>query len=319
MSGRGRSIHLVANPRAGRGRGPGLGVALTWLLRDCGLSTKATCPTDESGMRTALVSAVEARPASIVVAGGDGTLRLAAQAITAARSETILAPLRCGTGNGLSDALGLPRDLEAYAELLTRDAIPTLSLHTAQTERGLLLHTLGAGLDAAMVERVSVAPRRALGRAGWVLPVLRELLSNRRYQIGLTVDGEPRGAFEQLLAPRFANHGGVLHLPEPIGRAPRQLDLVAFRPRSRLRWLLTALRGATGRLQVGRDLEHFRGREAALELVDDPAPVHLDGEPFGQTPIEVGLRATTLRLLAPAPSHRANRCSPSGNRAAFAR
>ena len=63
-------------------------------------------------------AAVEAGYRRVLVMGGDGTVREAAEALM--RTEAALAIIPCGSGNDLVRALHIPSDVEAALEIALR-------------------------------------------------------------------------------------------------------------------------------------------------------------------------------------------------------
>jgi diacylglycerol kinase family enzyme len=113
----------------------------------------------------------------VVVAAGDGTLNEAADGLIG--TTTALAPLPGGSTNVFARAVGfgnrLDRAIDRLLDALDRHAIRRVGVGAAN-DRHFLFH-LGAGFDAAVVERIERRPqvKRYAAHAAFALETLRLL------------------------------------------------------------------------------------------------------------------------------------------------
>ena len=103
---------IIANPRAGHGKGAGNVERLRGAIRRRGLDGRIVV-TDRPGHATELARAlVEGGERRIAAMGGDGTIGEVANALVG--TEVELALISMGTGNDIARSLGLPlNDLPA--------------------------------------------------------------------------------------------------------------------------------------------------------------------------------------------------------------
>jgi hypothetical protein len=118
---------LIANERSGRMLEQGLtGLDLARLLDRAGIAC-SVATLDGTQTVAALIEAALAEGASPgIVAGGDGTVRSAAQALAGA--DAALGVLPCSTMNLLAKDLGMPLDLAAAAVALARGRVVAIDL-----------------------------------------------------------------------------------------------------------------------------------------------------------------------------------------------
>ncbi|WP_374114632.1 diacylglycerol kinase family protein [Streptomyces cellostaticus] len=228
----------------------------------------------------------------VVVCGGDGTLRAAAEAL--AGSDVPLALVPCGTGNLLARNLGLPSAPADALDAALRGTTRRVDLGRIEGDGLAPAHfaaMAGAGLDAATMRRAN-ANDRAKSLLGWptyALAVLRELRGPR---MGVTIrlDGAPalrRTARMVLVGNVGSVQGGVTLLPAARPDDGR-LDLLILDPRGIAGWL-RALRTLLrpGGTASGRDRHEdaggapveFRTFRRAEFAFDAPQPRELDGDP----------------------------------------
>ncbi|MGF1339027.1 diacylglycerol kinase family protein [Streptomyces flavovirens] len=234
----------------------------------------------------------------VVVCGGDGTVRAAAEAL--AGTGIPLAVVPCGTGNLLARNLGLPVEPEKALAAALRGTPHPIDLGRIEGDGLPPAHFTvmsGAGLDAAMLESTSDRAKARWGWPAYVVAGLRELRAPRmRLTVGL--DGAPplrRDARMVLLANAGTVQGGAALVP---AARPDDglLDLMILDPRGPGGWLsavgsLLRPRPAGGPVPgvdggAHRSVEYFTFRRADLRF-DAPQPRELDGDP-----VAVGRRLT---------------------------
>ncbi|NED11496.1 diacylglycerol kinase family protein [Streptomyces sp. SID9124] len=222
----------------------------------------------------------------VVVCGGDGTIRAAADRL--AGTGVPLAVVPCGTGNLLARNLGLPvAPAEALAAALggtehridlgriVGDGLPATHF-TAMS---------GAGLDAAMLENTGSAAKSALGWPAYVVAGLSSLRAPRM-SVSIRLDGGPmlrRTARMVLLANIGDVQGGATLVPS-ARPDDGLLDLAVFDPHGPGGWLRavgTVLRGRRKPHETtGTPVEYFTFRHAELHFATRQSR-ELDGDPVG--------------------------------------
>lgn len=278
-----------------------------------------TTADDPGGGQTA--QAVRDGATLVVVCGGDGTLRAAADAL--AGSDVPLALVPCGTGNLLARNLGLPPAPADALDAALRGTPHRVDLGRIEGDGLAATHFAamsGAGLDAATMRRAN-ANDRAKSLLGWptyVFALLRELRTPRT-GVSVRLDGAPalrRTARMVLVGNIGTVQGGVTLLP---GARPDdgRLDLLILDPRGAGGWLTalrTLLRPGTTASPVpaapasrGREgdegtapVEFFSFRRAEFTF-DAPQPRELDGDPVtAGRHLTAEVRPGALTMLLPA-------------------
>ena len=124
----------------------------------------------------------------VIVCGGDGTVRVCAQAL--AGTDTPLALLPSGTGNLLARNLGIPLDDEDAA---LRIAVSGADRHidVAAVEDHKFVVMAGLGFDAAIMRDASEGLKRTIGWPAYVVSGARHL-RGRGIRVRVTLDdGKP--------------------------------------------------------------------------------------------------------------------------------
>ncbi|MDP5315832.1 diacylglycerol kinase family protein [Streptomyces poriferorum] len=242
-------------------------------------------------------AAIEAGASLVVVCGGDGTVRAAADSL--AGTGVPLAVVPCGTGNLLARNLGLPlRPADALAAALSGRA---RRIDIGRIEGDCLPATrftamAGAGLDAAMLENTGDRAKSAWGWPAYVVAGVSSLRAPRM-SVAIRLDSGPvlhRTARMVLLANIGKVQGGAALVPaaEPDDGL---IDLAVFDPHGPTGWLRTLgilLRGRSkpprprargsfppaGGEHPGTPVEYFAFRRAELRFASEQSR-EIDGDP----------------------------------------
>lgn len=128
--------------------------------------------TQYAGHATLLAQEAAARGADIVCAiGGDGTVNEVGRGLLG--TETAMAILPCGSGNGLARHLMLPMDLKRCLDIINLDTVETLDSGVINGHP--FFCTCGMGFDAFISMKFAEAGKRGL--MTYVEQMLREGLS----------------------------------------------------------------------------------------------------------------------------------------------
>ena len=308
---------VIHNPTAGGRRRRKLEAALD-ELRAHGI-TVVLSDTGGPGDSETMARDVEDGLSMVVVAGGDGTIRGAADGLmaraAAGRPVPPLGVRPLGTANVLAAELGLPCDPVDAARVLADGA--TADMHIGRADGHCFLMMVGVGFDAAVVARVTPAMKRALGKAAYVVESLRELVQpqTRRYHVALA--GEEIEAAAVVLANGHY-YGGRFILAPDASLAVPELQVCLFLRSGRLSIIryfvaialnLPGLWGSVSH-RVAATLgllprpEDYRVVSAAEIAITGPrgAPVQGDGDIIGRLPITAGVAPGTLKVIVPAGS-----------------
>lgn len=240
----------------------------------------------------------------VMAAGGDGTVRAAAESLRG--SGIPLALLPSGTGNLLARNLGLPLgNLEHSAAdaFFGTDrpidlGISEITRADGEVQENVFLVMAGLGLDARMIALTDSKLKKAVGWLAYVDAGVRALPSLKPVRLRYSVDdGVERqlSVHTILIGNCGALPGGILLMPEA---EPNDgiLDIAALRPQGRLGWLrvwnkVAWENGVLRKTKTGRkiidlskdvkDVSYFRCRSLRI-TVDEPQAFQLDGDEFGE-------------------------------------
>ena len=275
------TTRILVNPASGRPRQQRRRVELvTELGRAHGVPVEVTSSGEDLVAR-ARRGAAEGLE-RLLVAGGDGSVHLAVQAL--AGTATALGVVPAGTGNDFATAIGAPFEPEAAVRRALEAPIRRVDLGRARSagDGGWAWFSTyaGVGFDSETARRAHQGHRVLSGHAIYVWAVLRTLADFRPPRLTVEHDG---GRFDgPAMFVTLANgpaFGGGMRIAPAARNDDGVLDLVIVRAIPR-RTLLTVF----PKVYVGRHVGHpaveiVPTRRARIAL-DREMIAYADGEPM---------------------------------------
>lgn len=283
------TVHLLANPRASRGRATPTIAQVALALEAEGATVVNVPALTAEDAQVACGRLVAEQAERIVVVGGDGMVHLAVQ--TVATTETVLGVIPLGTGNDFAGSLGLPFDLPAAARTALAPPTP-IDLMRVGDRWAASVATAGFSVD---VNRLANEMRWPRGPSRYTLATLAQLprLATRSFE--LTVDGDLRTVEALVLTvANTSDFGGGMRITPDADPRDGQLDITLVGAASRielLRWFRKVFDGS--------HLDHpavttLRGQQ--ITISGGAGEVWADGEPVASSPTQINVVAGALRL-----------------------
>lgn len=256
---------------------------------------------DDDG-RAAAEAAIATTPSVILVAGGDGTLRVAAGVVASTGIPLALVP--AGTGNLFARALGLPlNDLRRSVEIAWSGHDQPVDVGRVRLGRSdgthgeeVFLVMAGIGLDAHMAGHTNAWLKRRIGWLAYSDPIARSIFGNRQFDLHYRLDELPETtarAHTIIVGNSGTLTGGVLLLPEAVVD-DGLLDAVMLRPGRGPGWTNIGYRLTFNRMlhrtRFGRLVGRFSPKVRAISYaqatsmrvrLDEPQEIQLDGDSHG--------------------------------------
>jgi len=244
----------------------------------------------------------------LFVLGGDGTFQVLLNALAGA-SGVVLGVIPAGGGNDLAASIGLPQDPLLAADLLLDGQPALLDVALARTADGkerLYTGGGGVGLDAEAARYASGVYRNLRGRPRYLLSAIRALMGfhsiRLRALIGTDRQVEINANALLLCVLNTPCYGAGLRLAPDAQTDDGKLDLVLLEDLSFLEVLaLIPSLARRGELRTVR-VQRFRVDQVRIET-DRPCSFHGDGEILGNTPVEVAVVPSAVRILRPRNPH----------------
>lgn len=284
----------IVNPAAGGGTARADVDALLGTLRERFdeievVETGVESPTAEDLARRGVAEKYDA----VLVAGGDGTVGVAARALVS--TEVTLGILPFGSFMNIARAVGIPRqDRAAAAEIIA--AGHTRTIDVGRVGDHLFFEAAGIGLDAYAFEAGHAYQR---GEHSTAVAAVGALLRRSGVRVGIEVDGRVHS--HRVLQAVVCNgswYGWGFEVAPGARLDDGRLDLVIFGG-GRLAVLRELIAAASDHDRPARG-RRYLGKRIVLSS-RAPLEVHADGELVGSLPQTFEALPRALRVYAPHP------------------
>jgi diacylglycerol kinase (ATP) len=285
---------LIYNPISGSGRSERVARGIARDLEGRGW-TCPLVPTERSSPE-AWLAPVLASADAVVVAGGDGAIRIVSE--HAARGGVPLWHAPCGTENLFARAFGMNADPAAIARAIEARRLRSIDLAEADGVPFAIMASVG--FDADVVHALAATRRGGISHWSYAAPILRTIESWRPREFVWEVDGERESLGRgMVVVGNLRHYGGRLN---PVAGAVEDdglLDAVFIPADSAadlLPWVPLLWTGLHRRHPL---LRERRGASIRLEP-SEPALVQIDGDaaPLGAVSgVSLAVRPRALAVL----------------------
>lgn len=228
--------------------------------------------------------------ASVIVAGGDGTVEFMVRRLADSRHPVGI--LSLGTFNNLATALGLPTDLKKAIGVVKQGRPRPITLGRVNGRVfveacaiGLFGETIALG-DSAKELHFGDLPRR-----------LKDVLDARRFRYELSGDIEGSGSAMSLVFSNTASIGSRLAIGESSPMNP-YLEFSVHAGRTRTDIVGRAIASALQLKHAGEDGQVFKFRH--LQVKASPrVRVYADNFMVGRTPATISAEISALKVFLP--------------------
>ena len=239
--------------------------------------------TQYAGHATELARSAANRGVDIVCAvGGDGTVNEVARALL--HTETALAIIPCGSGNGLARHLHIPLAPQRAIQFL--NATPAHHIDYGLVNAHPFFCTCGVGFDALISKKFAEARKR--GFLTYLENVLRHVLTYNAETYEIDVEDQ-QGAHDTLSALIIAcgnacQYGNNLYIAPGASVRDGLLDVTVIQPFNLLEAPQLAIQLLGGQRLPGGCIRSFQCRHLRIKR-KQRGPIHFDGEPIDADPL----------------------------------
>jgi len=296
-------LHLIANARSGRGRGPELIELARRRCEQAGRKLVVHAPRDPADLAE---QARQARQAArrdqgvVIAAGGDGTIRTVANEL--ADSDVPMAVVPIGTFNFFARNHHVPEDMEGALDVALNGTPSFVTLGEVNGEHFLVNASIGL-YARAIREREQRTSRFGRHRIVAIISTVLSILSGHRaLDVELDIDGHR----EHVHTPTIFVGNNALqlrHVSLDVARCMQQkrLAVVTMKPVRTLGLLRLALFGLMRRLQQESSLQGWCARTLTVSTRRHKRiAVAVDGEMLRvYSPLVFRSKPGALLLLKP--------------------
>lgn len=237
----------------------------------------------------------------VLAVGGDGTVNACASGLV--HTDTCLAVIPTGSGNGLARGLGIPLTIRRALRLLKTGEIRRID--AGQFNGTYFFVTAGIGLDAEIGREF--VDRDLRGLLPYFAIGVKLFLTYRPREVRIAFpDREVVRRVLVAVAANMRQYGGSAIIAPHARPDDGLLDVCVVRQVSLLPALYYLPRLFRGTLHTVPYAEMFRAKEFVIQR-PEAGPYHCDGEPFwGGEELRVRVIPSCLSVLVPPASRRAH-------------
>jgi diacylglycerol kinase (ATP) len=292
-------VALLTNPASGHGNAPHAAERAVAQFQRRGVDVVEIVGRDADHARRLIDETLTKGTDALVIAGGDGIISLALQAL--ARSDVPLGIIPAGTGNDHAREYGLPTgDPAAAADVVSDGWVETVDLgHIRGSSNQKWFGTvMAAGFDSLVSDRAN-RMRWPHGRMRYNVAMLAELSQLRLLPFRLVLDGGEEMVTDLTMAA-FGNtrsYGGGMLICPNADHADGQLDITMVHSDSRTRLVRlfpTVFKGTHIELP---NVTTARAKTVSVECPGINA--YADGEFACPLPVDVEAVSGALKILRP--------------------
>lgn len=239
----------------------------------------------------------------VLVGGGDGTVRAAAESLAGSKVPMGLIPL--GTGNLLArnvdvDVYDVPASVETalfgHQRFIDTARMGIENSLTGYSAEHVFLVIAGIGMDAEILGDTNDGLKRAVGWLAYTEAGVRHLPGKRK-KVSISLDDQPEQT-RSIRSVLFANcgliPGGIDFVPQAM-IDDGMLDVVVMSPRSAIGWVAMYAKIVFKHKRHLPVMTYYRSGKIVIRC-PEPMPTQLDGDTFGEATV-VTIRVEPRSLL----------------------
>ncbi|HAW91636.1 MULTISPECIES: lipid kinase [unclassified Arsukibacterium] len=283
---------LIVNPKSRNGQAEEL-EAVIQLLRASGFDIQVYLSENEAQM-DAQIANYQHDDGIVIIAGGDGTISSALQAIYTHQRTLAILPL--GTANDLARSLGVPQDLAGAAQVIINAKRERINL--AKVNDKLFINVAHIGLGVDVTHELTPETKKYFGVFAYLGAFFSAIKRNRSFKINLKADDwnySVRAIHLAVGNGRFYGGGNIVDNASTL--LDGQLSLFCIKPQ---RWWQLLLLGPSLRNGDLRTAERVICKTARKISINTTKPIELnaDGEYKTKTPAEFAVIPEAIEVIA---------------------
>jgi diacylglycerol kinase (ATP) len=197
----------------------------------------------------------------------------------------------------LAHEIGLCREPGPLATALLSG--PATSMIAPIANGDVFLLMAGVGFDGRVIQALNPSTKSIVGKLAYARPLF-SALRRAADKLEVVLDGRLHQANWVVIA-KARHYGGAFVIAEHADLHAPDLRAVLFHAPDRGSLLASLAALASGRLSTSRHVTVLACTRAEIRG-QTTAPVQVDGDPFGTTPLVVEAQGHRVSLIVPAPS-----------------
>ncbi|HVT05268.1 MAG TPA: diacylglycerol kinase family protein [Thermoanaerobaculia bacterium] len=285
---------LLFNPTAGKGRGLKKIELVQGYLRKLGADVEFQTPGSRVAFAAAAARASDGSYDRVIIAGGDGTLHVALNAIDLTRTALAIIPM--GSGDDFAGAMNIPRDIEKACRIALESPLRKIDVATANDRR--FLGVAGVGFDSVVASHANTV-KKLTGPILYLYSLFKVLPRFQPIPMSITsASGRRDEAVMFAVVGNSSRYGGGIHIAPTALLDDGILDLFVVGKSTKWDLLKTLPYAYSGKHVRSPFVSTERGTRFTFDS-PEPLEVYADGELVAKTPVTIAVLPEKLRIAAP--------------------
>lgn len=297
-----RHLLYLINPISGRGNKNALQQLVEERTTAAGFSFTILPSVADSNYKHIISFINEQNVTDIIIAGGDGTVNGAVNALRHCNVNFGILP--CGSGNGLAFGAGIPRNLERALSVIFAGNAQWTDAYTVNEHFACMLS--GLGFDAQVAHNFANDPSRGLKT--YIKKTLSHFFTAKAYPFSISSGRDELKTEALFISIANSNQfGNNFKIAPKASLTDGLLDIVVVAKQTKLSMLIQTLRQLSGFNQLYK-AEIAQAKAAVVYFQTDHlkiknpslAPLHIDGDPAATArSFEINVLKRAFRLIYP--------------------
>ncbi|MEX0615612.1 MAG: lipid kinase [Methylophaga sp.] len=282
---------LIINPHSRNGQAEALEEAVR-LLEAAGIEV-SVCESESESHLVSLIEEYEREDGIVILAGGDGTISSALEAIYTCQRTLAILPM--GTANDLARSIGVPEDLLAAAQVIVHDRRERISL--GRVNKQFFINVAHVGLGVDVTRELTADSKKFFGVFAYLGAFLRAIKRNKSFKVHIKAgDWHCSTKVIHLAVGNGRFYGGGNIVDERSTLLDAQLNLFFIKPQ---RWWQLLLLGPSLRNGVLHKTDRIvrKASETFSIQTSKPRALEADGEAKTTTPAEFAVIPKAIEAI----------------------
>jgi YegS/Rv2252/BmrU family lipid kinase len=224
---------------------------------------------------------------AILIAGGDGTVNQAVNAMMENKIKRPVGVIPAGTANDFAQHLGIPENFNEAFEVIAQMKIRKLDIGIVNGQ--YFVNVCGGGLLTSIAHTIEPEFKNTLGKLAYYIKGVQQIPKFKSQKVRITTDQQVyEDEFYLFIVLNGSSAGGFNRVGEYASMRDGKLDFVGFKACS-----VNEIPGVFAKMMRGEHLEdknilYFQSRKIHIEcLEEDGFPADVDGELGPKYPLDI--------------------------------
>ncbi|HSI77457.1 MAG TPA: diacylglycerol kinase family protein [Lunatimonas sp.] len=227
----------------------------------------------------------------VMVAGGDGTIKLVASQMEG--EDIPLLPIPFGSANGLCSCLGIETWYDSMNALHKGN---TIQMDVLDVNGEVCLHVCDFGFNAGLIKKFEARDERGMG--SYFKSSVAQVFENNKYRFTLELNGEQKTVNAKMLVIANGDRYGTGAKINPTGKMDDgKFEIIVLNPDSFKEWMALTVGFIREDFSELDFVQTYSGEKVTIENLDNAA-FHIDGEMKDQQhQVEIQLKKMKIEFF----------------------